>query len=90
MKKKLNSPSGVRLNPDVSGLKESSTLKINQTALERRAKGEKIYHFGFGQSPFPIVPQIVEGLKENAHRKEYLPTKGLPALRQAICRYYKS
>ncbi|MCO4753863.1 MAG: hypothetical protein KC478_05250, partial [Bacteriovoracaceae bacterium] len=66
----MNNTGQVSLNPDVSGLKESSTLKINQCALERRAAGENIYHFGFGQSPFPIVPQIVEGLKANAHRKE--------------------
>ncbi|MBC76229.1 MAG: aminotransferase class I/II [Halobacteriovoraceae bacterium] len=82
--------SSISLNPDVSGLKESSTLKINQTALSKRAKGEKVFHFGFGQSPFPVLPQIVEELKQNAHRKEYLPTKGLLPLRQAICDYYKS
>ena len=65
-------------------LKESSTLVINEKSKELIAKGKKIYQFGFGQSPFPVPDKIVEALKKNAHRKEYLPIQGLPQLREKI------
>lgn len=80
----------IELNPNIIGLKESSTLKINQIALAKRRAGEKVYHFGFGQSPFPVPEEIVEELRLYADRKEYLPTKGLVELRKAIVSYYKS
>ena len=46
-----------------------------------------MYQFGFGQSPFPVPEKIVEALKNNAHRKEYLPIQGLPELRESISNY---
>ena len=51
------------------------------------AKGKKVYSFGFGQSPFPVPESIVNKLKENAHRKEYLPIQGLIELRNSISKY---
>ena len=68
-------------------LKESSTLVINEKSKELIKQGKKIYQFGFGQSPFPVPEKIVETLKNNAHRKEYLPVQGLPKLRKAISNY---
>ena len=50
-------------------------------------KGKKVYSFGFGQSPFPVPESIVNKLKENAHRKEYLPIQGLIELRNSISKY---
>ena len=50
-------------------------------------KEKKVYSFGFGQSPFPVPNSIVNKLKENAHRKEYLPIQGLVALRESISKY---
>ena len=68
-------------------LKESSTLVINEKSKELIYKGKKVYQFGFGQSPFPVPEKIVEALKKNAHRKEYLPIQGLPELREKISKY---
>ena len=68
-------------------LKESSTLVINEKSKELLSKGKKVYQFGFGQSPFPIPKKIVEILKKNAHRKEYLPIQGLTQLRENISNY---
>ena len=65
-------------------LKPSSTLVINEKSKELIAKGKKVYQFGFGQSPFHVPEIIVTKLKENAHRKEYLPIQGLFELRNAI------
>ena len=68
-------------------LKESSTLVINEKSKELIARGKKVFQFGFGQSPFPVPDKIVDALKKNAHRKEYLPIQGLPQLREKISKY---
>ena len=68
-------------------LKESSTLVINEKSKDLILKGKKVFQFGFGQSPFPVPEKIVEALKKNAHRKEYLPIQGLPELRENISKY---
>tara|TARA_A100001015_G_scaffold140715_1_gene156129 strand:- start:1439 stop:1921 length:483 start_codon:yes stop_codon:yes gene_type:complete len=68
-------------------LKESSTLVINEKSKELISKGKKVYQFGFGQSPFPVPEKIIDALKKNAHRKEYLPIQGLPGLRENISNY---
>ena len=65
-------------------LKQSSTLVINEKCKNLINNGRKVYQFGFGQSPFPVPGKIVETLKINAHRKEYLPIQGLGKLREAI------
>jgi aspartate aminotransferase len=68
-------------------LKPSSTLAINEKCKELISKGKKIYQFGFGQSPFPVPEKIVSALRDNAHRKEYLPMQGLSKLRESISKY---
>jgi aspartate aminotransferase len=72
---------------NLTKLKPSATLVINEKSKELMAKGKKVYRFGFGQSPFPVPPKIVSALKENADKKAYLPMQGLPKLREAISRY---
>lgn len=72
------------LNPLVLSLKESATLAINLKALELRRRGENIVHFGFGQSPFPVPDVIRQALADNADKKDYLPTRGLPELCAAV------
>ena len=68
-------------------LKPSSTLAINEKCKKLINQGKKVYQFGFGQSPFPVPEKIVNALKENAHRKEYLPMQGLIELRESISKY---
>tara|TARA_X000001036_G_scaffold127910_1_gene121028 strand:- start:129 stop:1364 length:1236 start_codon:yes stop_codon:yes gene_type:complete len=65
-------------------LKQSSTLVINEKCKKLIKEGKKVYQFGFGQSPFPVPEKIVTKLKDNAHRKEYLPIQGLERLRESI------
>ena len=65
-------------------LKQSSTLVINEKCKKLIYQGKKVYQFGFGQSPFPVPEKIVTALKDNAHRKEYLPIQGLEKLRESI------
>lgn len=79
----------IQLNKSIpKKVKESATLAINQKVLQRRARGENIYHLGFGQSPFPIHPKITSLLAKNIHRKEYLSPQGLEELRCQIASYY--
>ena len=72
---------------NILSLKESSTLVINEKSKDLIKKGKKVYQFGFGQSPFPVPEKVVDTLKDNAHRKEYLPIQGLPELRKSISNY---
>ncbi len=70
----------------LKNLEPSSTLKINEISKKLEKKGEKIFKFGFGQSPFEIPLQIVNELKLNASRNKYLPMQGLSNLREAIAK----
>ncbi len=76
-----------KVKKNILKLRESATLAINEKSKNLIKKGKKIYRFGFGQSPFQIPEKIVEILKKNAHRKEYLPIQGLPQLRKKISKY---
>ena len=71
-------------------LKQSSTLVINEKCKKLINQGKKVYQFGFGQSPFPVPEKIVDALKKNAHRKEYLPIQGLGKLRESISNNLKN
>ncbi len=79
-----------KVKKNILRLKESSTLAINERSKNLIKKGKKVYQFGFGQSPFQIPNKVVETLKKNAHKKEYLPIQGLPELRDKISKYLLS
>ena len=76
------------VNRHILGLKPSATLAINQKVTSLRNEGREIVHFGFGQSPFPIHQRIVDELIEHADNNNYLPTRGLKALRESIAGYF--
>ena len=71
----------------IKDLKPSSTLKINEISRELEIKGEKIFKFGFGQSPFQVPLDIVNELKNNAHQNKYLPMQGLKELRETVAKH---
>lgn len=77
------------LNLNVRGLPVSATLGINELSNQLKASGREVYKMGLGQSPFPVPPSVVEELKNNAHQKDYLPVRGLPALQEAVANYYQ-
>ncbi len=76
-----------RLSPNVEGLRPSATLLINERSKALIAEGKTVYKLGFGQSPFPVPPSVVKALQENAFQKDYLPVRGLPALREAVATF---
>jgi aspartate aminotransferase len=79
----------IDLNLNIRGLSPSATLAINEKCRALRSEGREVFHLGFGQSPFPVPEPVVESLRQNAWRKDYLAVKGLYQLRQAIAGYWK-
>ena len=75
------------IKKNITNLKPSATLAINEKVKRFSKDGKKVFNFGFGQSPFPIPEKIISVLKENAHKKDYLPMQGLLELREAISKY---
>ncbi len=73
-------PANLRINDQINRYRRQCRLKGCPTPY---------YHFAFGQSPFSPPPPIIEALAANAHRHDYLPTAGLPELRETIAAYYK-
>ncbi|KAL5010391.1 hypothetical protein ScPMuIL_012696 [Solemya velum] len=74
---------------DLVGYSSASNLSFNENIKNLIRSGRKIHHFGFGQSPFPVVGAAVEALKDNAGRSAYLPVAGLPELREEICSFHE-
>jgi aspartate aminotransferase len=79
----------LHLNPNIAGLKESPTLRINQRCKELIAEGKHIYRLGLGQSPFPVPEPVVNALRLYAPQKDYLHVQGLPQLRQAVADFHR-
>jgi aspartate aminotransferase len=79
----------VHLNLNVRGMSPSATVASNDRSDALRAEGKEVYKLGLGQSPFPVPRPVVEELRANAHRKEYLPAKGLRELRNAVADYHR-
>lgn len=77
----------IKVNSNLVSLKPSATLAINQKVKEIRDNKAEVFHFGFGQSPFPIHESIINGLIANASNNKYLPSQGLEDLRKIIAEY---
>ena len=70
-------------------IKESPTLKLNETAALLRDKGEPVIHLGGGEpkSRTPIDAIISCTSLLNSGEVRYTPADGIPALKKAIIRY---
>ncbi len=53
------------------------------------AKGQLVYRFGLGESPFGGPQSIIDEIAKNAHRASYLPTEGILELRESISNFYE-
>lgn len=85
MKNKRN----ISLNLNIRGVNQSPTLAVNELSKKLNANGKKVFPMGLGQSPFPVPAPIVEALKMHAHEKDYLPVRGLEALRSAVAHFHR-
>lgn len=77
------------LRADLRHYNALSNLQFNNKIKALIEKGNVVHHFGFGQSPFPVPNCLVNALKENAHRSEYLPVEGLASLREEILSFHR-
>jgi len=77
------------LHSNLNALARSSTLAINEHSDYLEKQGKHVYRFGLGQSPFPVPKKVVDSLKENSSRKNYLSVDGLPELRTAVANYHQ-
>jgi aspartate aminotransferase len=70
-------------------IKESPTLKLNETAALLRDKGEPVIHLGGGEpkSRAPIDAIISCSSLLNTGEVRYTPADGIPALKKAVIRY---
>lgn len=70
-------------------IKESPTLKLNETAALLREKGEPVIHLGGGEpksrTPIDAILQCTSLL--NTGEIRYTPADGIPALKKAVIRY---
>ena len=85
----MNTEKPVSLNLNVRGLGLSATLAINESCRDLRERGRPVYNLGLGQSPFPVPESVVEALRLAAPVKDYLPVRGLPALREAVAEFHR-
>uniref|UniRef100_A0AC35F601 Aminotransferase class I/classII domain-containing protein n=1 Tax=Panagrolaimus sp. PS1159 TaxID=55785 RepID=A0AC35F601_9BILA len=76
------------LRPDLLNYKTAANLAYNNHIKELIAGGRKIYHFGFGESPFAVPEAFQQGLIESADRNEYLSVEGLIDLRREILAFH--
>jgi len=70
-------------------IRESATLKLNETASLLREKGEPVIHLGGGEpkSKAPLDAVINCASLLNTGEVRYTPPDGIPALKKAIIRY---
>jgi aspartate aminotransferase len=70
-------------------IRESATLKLNETAALLRDKGEPVIHLGGGEpkSKSPMDAVINCAALLNTGEIRYTPPDGIPALKKAIIRY---
>lgn len=76
------------VRPDLVKASGASNLNTNEMVKDLMANGRKIYHFAFGQSPFPVMAAFQAALKENVHQMAYVPVAGIAELRRAICDFH--
>ncbi|XP_037795749.1 uncharacterized protein LOC119591104 [Penaeus monodon] len=76
------------VRPDLANSAAASNLAFNEKVKAMIRAGRKIYHFAFGQSPFPVPPCLVKAMQEYAHVHEYLPMTGILELREELVKFH--
>jgi len=90
----LQANNNIMLEQHLDTIQIPANLRINDQIKKYRKRCASIgcrrpyHHFAFGQSPFSPPKKIIQALKDNAHKHDYVPTAGIPELRVAISNYY--
>ena len=72
----------------VTGMPTSPTLYINEQVGLKRQNHEQVYHFGFGESPFPVPERLKQVLANCANLNTYPPARGLACLCAEALSYF--
>ena len=64
------------LRSHLEGYGMASNVSLNQEIKKKIKAGLKIHTFAFGQSPFPVMEEAVNGLREYAEENDYVPVQG--------------
>lgn len=80
---------GSLIREDLSNYGGASNLAFNEKVKALQSSGQEIYHFAFGQSPFPVPQPFVRHLRETAGINDYLSVAGLLELREEIVEFHK-
>ena len=78
----------LKIKKNIVDIKTSATLAINELSYKLEEKGQEIFKFGLGQSPFPVPQIIIEELKKYAQQKNYINVSGLIELRNLVAQYH--
>ena len=69
-------------------IKRSPTLLINEKVKTMWQRGEDILHLAFGESRFPVHPDLSKALNDGISNRSYLSSLGTKSLRIKIADYY--
>ncbi len=69
-------------------IKKSPTLLINEKVKTMWQDGEDILHLAFGESRFPVHPDLSKALNDGISNRSYLSSLGTKSLRIKIADYY--
>ncbi|EDV20913.1 uncharacterized protein TRIADDRAFT_60599 [Trichoplax adhaerens] len=61
---------------DLRNYAPASNLQLNEEIKRMISEGKNIYHFGFGQSPFPVMKEFCQKLSQYAGANQYLAVTG--------------
>ncbi|CAM3765230.1 pyridoxal phosphate-dependent aminotransferase [Kerstersia gyiorum] len=83
----MSSPSPAQRTLDIQPFQ---AMEVFKQALARQAAGADIISLGIGEPDFTAPEPVLDALMRAARdgRSGYTPTLGIPALREAIARYY--
>jgi alanine-synthesizing transaminase len=78
--------------PRLAALPPYVLATVDELKSKLRAEGHDVYDFGLGNPDGPSPAAAIERLTAEAHRpgsQRYMPSRGLPEVRAAICDWYQ-
>ena len=84
----------IRVENHLDDIASPANLKINDQINSFRQQCEShgchapYHHFAFGQSPYSPPPSVIEALACASKEHSYLPTAGIPQLREAVAEFH--
>src|SRR3954453_10741643 len=82
----------IRISSLASSVQPSATLAAGAKARQMKAAGIKVYDFSLGEPDFPTPEHICQAATAamKAGHTHYTPVNGIPELKAAVCKWYKS